>query len=80
MGATLSEPVTDKKSVYTQSIRAKVGASCMQGWRQSMEDSHTILLAIPSDEKASFFGVFDGHGGELMFTNCGRLSFSYLKI
>lgn len=45
----------------------------MQGWRISMEDAHTtvldLLAAAPSDvknhpSKLSFFGVFDGHGGD----------------
>lgn len=44
----------------------------MQGWRISMEDSHTAVLdllakAEPSKshpQKLSFFGVYDGHGGD----------------
>ena len=28
-----------------------------------MEDAHTIMLSMPDDPKASFFAVFDGHGG-----------------
>lgn len=28
-----------------------------------MEDAHTILLSLPKDEEATFFGVYDGHGG-----------------
>lgn len=28
-----------------------------------MEDSHIHLLESPGDAKASFFGVYDGHGG-----------------
>ena len=44
----------------------------MQGWRISMEDAHTAVLDLkvpgaesktPAD-KLSFFGVFDGHGGD----------------
>ena len=43
----------------------------MQGWRISMEDSHTTVLdllasnpkaATTHKSKLSFFGVFDGHG------------------
>lgn len=53
--------------------RLVYGLSAMQGWRISMEDAHTAVLDLgnpsPSDSKAvpaklSFFGVFDGHGGE----------------
>ena len=45
----------------------------MQGWRISMEDSHTTVLdllasnpkaAAAHNSKLSFFGVFDGHGGD----------------
>ena len=30
-----------------------------------MEDAHTHLLSIPEDKDASFFGVYDGHGGRV---------------
>jgi len=46
----------------------------MQGWRISMEDAHACVLDLKpedgdgkvTDEKTriSFFGVYDGHGGE----------------
>ncbi|QYS97427.1 Protein phosphatase type 2C Ptc2 [Trichoderma simmonsii] len=44
----------------------------MQGWRISMEDAHTAELNLtPPDndtkthpDRLSFFGVFDGHGGD----------------
>lgn len=40
----------------------------MQGWRISMEDSHTAVLDLDTkkkhNSKLSFFGVFDGHGGD----------------
>jgi protein phosphatase 2C family protein 2/3 len=40
----------------------------MQGWRISMEDAHTAVLDLDSakshSSKLSFFGVFDGHGGD----------------
>lgn len=44
----------------------------MQGWRISMEDAHSTILDLlaGSDEakshasQLSFFGVFDGHGGD----------------
>lgn len=46
----------------------------MQGWRISMEDAHATILDLqspsdqprketPADERLSFFGVYDGHGG-----------------
>ncbi|KAL7423596.1 Protein phosphatase 2C 2 [Cryptotrichosporon argae] len=48
MGQTLSEPVTEKHT--TTVVRGKkfwVGLSDMQGWRISMEDSHTVHLYLP---------------------------------
>ena len=48
----------------------------MQGWRISMEDAHSCVLdlqALEGDEelkpaaadvRISFFGVYDGHGGD----------------
>lgn len=44
----------------------------MQGWRISMEDAHIAILdllhgkpeAKDHAQKLSFFGVFDGHGGD----------------
>lgn len=63
MGQILSEPVTTKDSAYCQNSELSVGSSCMQGWRISMEDAHTHILSLPEDPQASFFGVYDGHGG-----------------
>jgi len=37
----------------------------MQGWRRSMEDSHIANVSLPNG--CSLFGVFDGHGGKLIF-------------
>lgn len=77
MGQTLSEPVVDKKSDQGQDERVAFGVSCMQGWRISMEDAHAAILDLQpleedggelkpaaSDVRISFFGVYDGHGGD----------------
>ena len=49
------------------------GLSAMQGWRISMEDAHATVLDLRTDDKKektptadriSFFGVYDGHGGD----------------
>ncbi|XP_054724367.1 probable protein phosphatase 2C T23F11.1 [Uloborus diversus] len=63
MGQTLSEPVTAKETSSCANDFLKVGASCMQGWRINMEDAHTHLLSLAEDKEASFFAVYDGHGG-----------------
>ena len=33
----------------------------MQGWRNTMEDSH--IAEVDLGNGVSFFGVYDGHGG-----------------
>ncbi|ODQ48292.1 hypothetical protein PICMEDRAFT_125892 [Pichia membranifaciens NRRL Y-2026] len=71
MGQILSHPKTEKSSEEGGDQFVAYGLSCMQGWRVSMEDSHSIILDIntlleknASDKQNAFFGVYDGHGGE----------------
>ncbi|KAJ4206593.1 Protein phosphatase 2C 2, variant 2 [Fusarium falciforme] len=68
MGQTLSEPVVEKTSEKGEDERLIYGVSAMQGWRISMEDAHTAVLDLDTNKthssKLSFFGVFDGHGGD----------------
>ncbi|SPO41689.1 related to PTC3 - ser/thr protein phosphatase PP2C [Pseudozyma flocculosa] len=47
----------------------------MQGWRISMEDAHATILNLDGktgDEKASFFAVYDGHGGKTVANFTGE--------
>nr|POF16563.1 protein phosphatase 2c like 2 [Quercus suber] len=65
-----------QKSDEGQDERVFFGVSCMQGWRISMEDAHATVLdlqALEGDEelkpaaadvRISYFGVYDGHGGD----------------
>jgi len=76
MGQTLSEPLTEKTSDEGQDARVAYGVSAMQGWRISMEDAHATVLDLrtleeegaaanlESDAIISYFGVYDGHGGD----------------
>ncbi|WPH01917.1 protein phosphatase 2C protein 1 [Acrodontium crateriforme] len=76
MGQTLSEPVVEKHSDKGQDDRVCFGVSAMQGWRISMEDAHATILDLQAQEgeqefkpaatdaRISFFGVYDGHGGD----------------
>lgn len=72
MGQILSHPKTEKSSEEGGDELVAYGLSCMQGWRVSMEDSHSIVLNLSSldssnsttDIHNAFFGVYDGHGGE----------------
>ncbi|KAJ2941133.1 hypothetical protein O0L34_g10368 [Tuta absoluta] len=72
MGQTLSEPVTEKQSTTCQDARYLVGSSCMQGWRVSMDDSHTHILSLPDDPGTAFFAVYDGHGGANIAEYAGK--------
>ncbi|CAG8499693.1 2651_t:CDS:2 [Diversispora eburnea] len=64
MGQTLSEPVREKHSAVGHDERLLYASSAMQGWRISMEDAHTTLLQVLDKKGFSFFGVYDGHGGQ----------------
>ncbi|KAI8989958.1 phosphatase 2C-like domain-containing protein [Pilobolus umbonatus] len=62
MGQTLSEPIVDKTTHTGKNEYLMYGLSAMQGWRLTMEDAHVADLNLDGTG-ASFFGVFDGHGG-----------------
>ncbi|KAI0893542.1 PP2C-domain-containing protein [Annulohypoxylon nitens] len=89
MGQTLSEPVVDKASDKGEDDRLLYGVSAMQGWRISMEDAHCTVLDLltpqTDDEKRvhpsrlSFFGVFDGHGGDKVAQFAGKNIYDILK-
>ncbi|CAL3967622.1 unnamed protein product [Diplocarpon coronariae] len=77
MGQTLSEPVVEKASENGGDDRLIYGVSSMQGWRISMEDAHATVLDLQpvaedskepkpagTESRLSFFGVYDGHGGD----------------
>ena len=71
MGQTLDKPITEKynESNCRQGIR--YGLSSMQGWRSSMEDSHSALISIPTlGDNISWFAVFDGHNGSNISSHC----------
>ena len=73
MGQTLDKPITEKynESNCRQGIR--YGLSSMQGWRSSMEDSHSALISIPTlGDNISWFAVFDGHNGSNISSHCSN--------
>ncbi|CAH0479418.1 unnamed protein product [Peronospora belbahrii] len=45
-------------------VHYRYGVSQMQGRRPYMEDRHTAISDLNGDPKQSFYGIFDGHGGE----------------
>jgi len=74
MGFVLSKPETSKV------VRGRdcppfvtYGSACMQGWRISMEDAHTTIASLPRlSTPASFFAVYDGHGGRIVSRYASR--------
>jgi len=70
MGAFLSQPLTSKILQRKGNKYYRIGASIMQGWRESMEDSHSIILSLENHPGVAFFGVFDGHCGKLASKYC----------
>ncbi|KAI8128974.1 putative protein phosphatase [Lucilia cuprina] len=77
MGAYLSQPKTDKVSTDESNDYLCVGASSMQGWRNSQEDAHNSLLNF--DKNTAFFAVYDGHGGAEVSTYCADKLPQFLK-
>ncbi|KTW32682.1 uncharacterized protein T551_00167 [Pneumocystis jirovecii RU7] len=75
MGQTLSEPIVEKHSQKGGDDTLLFGLSDMQGWRISMEDSHAAVLQLNGSsgkDKVSFFGVYDGHGGDAVAQYSGE--------
>jgi protein phosphatase len=78
MGAFLSQPLTSKILQRRGNEKFRVGAAIMQGWRESMEDAHSIILSMENHKDSGFFGVFDGHCGHLASKFCSENMFKYI--
>jgi len=63
MGLGLSHPVSSKLLYRLGNEHFRVGAASMHGWRETMEDAHTIVLSMEKHPSSAFFGIFDGHSG-----------------
>ncbi|XP_039060952.1 probable protein phosphatase 2C 60 isoform X2 [Hibiscus syriacus] len=70
MGVYLSTPKTEKFSDDGENDRLRYGLSSMQGWRSTMEDAHAAYPDL--DNITSFFGVYDGHGGQAVAKFCAK--------
>ena len=68
MGAYLANPLTEKHTITGENAVFEFAASCMQGWRISMEDAE--ISEITFGENESLFAVFDGHGGQEVAKFC----------
>jgi len=67
-------PITEKESSHGWCLPKGLawGVSCMQGWRNSMEDAHFTVPYLGKNGELAIFGVFDGHGGEHVARFCER--------
>jgi len=65
MGLGLSHPVSSKQLHREGNEHFRVGMATMHGWRETMEDAHTVVLSLPRHPDTAFFGIFDGHSGSL---------------
>jgi len=63
MGLGLSHPVSSKVLLRKGNKLFRVGAATMHGWRETMEDAHSIHLGMDKHNNTGFFGIFDGHSG-----------------
>ena len=88
MGPYLTTPKKEKETqngdkdnvgvTPSNSLQIKFGACGMQGWRNTMEDSHISQISI--DPNVHIFGVFDGHGGtSTSFISIGREVAYYVR-
>ncbi|ETV93500.1 hypothetical protein H310_12544 [Aphanomyces invadans] len=53
-----------KQSTVDATALYPYGVSEMQGKRPYMEDRHTVVGTLNGDPWSTFYGVFDGHGGD----------------
>eukprot|EP01062_Namystynia_karyoxenos_P059162 TRINITY_DN5058_c0_g1_i1.p2 TRINITY_DN5058_c0_g1~~TRINITY_DN5058_c0_g1_i1.p2 ORF type:complete len:387 (+),score=125.21 TRINITY_DN5058_c0_g1_i1:87-1247(+) len=63
----LPAPVRHKHCEDVEDDFVRVGVCSMQGWRRTMEDAHTARLSLsPAFPSLRFFGVYDGHCGDVV--------------
>lgn len=80
MGNFLDTPITEKETEVGEDPAKglKFGISAMQGWRAQMEDDHVQILSLPEIPELSLFGVYDGHGGDMVAHYAARNFPGYL--
>eukprot|EP00943_MAST-04B_sp_MAST-4B-sp1_P009687 g9687.t1 len=72
MGSFLEKPLTEKDTHRGEGNGLRWASSAMQGWRVNMEDADIAVTKVSKFDQLSFFGVFDGHGGDLTSKYCGE--------
>lgn len=83
MSPYLTAPITHKETEVGNGsgklANVKFALSSMQGWRVTMEDAHSHVLPMREHEELSFFGVFDGHGGDLAAKFAAKHVLTYIR-
>eukprot|EP00808_Paulinella_micropora_P023435 g58439.t1 len=77
----ISHPVSSVALHRKSNELYQAGVASVQGFREEMEDYHSISLAKHTDtgdSAASFFGVFDGHGGTRTAQFCAESLHAYV--
>jgi len=73
MGTLLDKPETEKDLKEEQGNGIKYGVCSMQGFRNTMEDSHCAKIGLNDQLKDwNFFAVYDGHAGQAVSTYCAE--------
>ncbi|PUZ47869.1 hypothetical protein GQ55_7G200700 [Panicum hallii var. hallii] len=67
-----SVPVTAMATESGENGRLCYAVSAMQGYRDTMEDAHRVVLDLDAATATSFFGVYDGHGGPAVSKYCAK--------
>eukprot|EP01130_Rhizamoeba_saxonica_P016597 TRINITY_DN76_c0_g1_i1.p1 TRINITY_DN76_c0_g1~~TRINITY_DN76_c0_g1_i1.p1 ORF type:complete len:349 (+),score=85.92 TRINITY_DN76_c0_g1_i1:51-1097(+) len=78
MGSFLSQPLSSKLLQRSGNKYFRVGEASMQGWRDNMEDAHTIQLQLENHGEYGFFAVYDGHCGSQASRYCSDNLYKYI--
>ena len=68
MGAGLPKAVCSSVLERHESEDFRVGLAEINGWRDSMEDAHVVHVG----NGEGFFGILDGHGGQMCSAWCAK--------
>lgn len=61
-----------------RNTKLSVGSCFMQGWCNLLMNAHTYLISLQEDPTASFFGIYDGHGGDAVAKYASRYLHKYI--
>ncbi|CAN6279137.1 unnamed protein product [Urochloa humidicola] len=80
MGASNSRDIDNASRAAKggENVRIKYAATSMQGFGIEMEDAHAVVPDL--DHTTSFFGLYDGHGGDEVALLCAKLFHIELQV